>query len=158
MYWKRRAIKYALILAGVGSFLGYLLGLGDFKFPECASIGLFRGFIFGGMAGFLIAWLGHLYKSVIWFRPIGGALVCFIPGLMIGTLVGLWREDAKRWLNPEISSNESTQIIVSSILCGGLIGIAVGSVFGVVDQAIFNRRQRLDRLCNASEQYPRITS
>jgi len=158
MDWKRVAIKYALILAGVGSFLGYLLGLGDFKFPESASIGLLRGLIFGAIAGFLIAWLGHIYKSVIRFRPIGGALVCFIPGLMLGTLVGLWRENAKRWLIPEISTNESTLIILSSILWGGLIGIVVGCVFGAVDQLIVDRRQRLERQYKVPEQSLRATS
>jgi hypothetical protein len=97
MNWKRRALLFALMFAVVGSAVGYFLGAQDFKMPAWNSTtGLLKGLIFGPPAGFLIVWLSHLYKNVIKFRPIGGAIVCLFLGLMIGALVGLRRENERR--------------------------------------------------------------
>ena len=153
MNWKRRALLFTLIFAGAGSLVGYFLGVQDFKFPESNSrIGIIKGLIFDAPAGFLIVWLSHLYKDVIQFRPVGGAIVCLIPGLMIGTLVGLWQENERRWQNPLIASNSnSTLMILEPVLWGGLVGVAIGFFFGAVDQVVLSRRQRRSPVVNPSE-------
>lgn len=140
MDWKRRAVLYALVFAGTGALLGCLLQMGDFKFPGRALSGFFQGLIFGFPAGFLTGWLTHIYKDVIRFRPIGGAFVCLILGLLIGALVSFWHEEEKRSQNSDSSFNSTTLEIVSPVLWGGLIGLAVGSFFGGLDQIIFKMR------------------
>jgi hypothetical protein len=142
MSWKSGAIVYALIFAGLGSVIGYLLGAQDFKFPDRGTTGLLKGVILGALAGLLVMGLSHFYHAIR-LRPIGGAIVCLILGVMIGALVGLYNANQREWENSRVNPapDKLALEIDTPILWGGIIGIGVGLLFGAVDQVLMIRQK-----------------